>query len=332
MKRLALCSSLDEFVIAFGFPTLKGGFMQTLRQVSLVLVLSAIASAASAQQRVFVSVLGNDMNVCTAASPCRSFAHAMTVVIANGEILAIDSGGFGPVTVTQSVSIVAPTGVEASITQGTAAQNAINITVPGATVVLRGLSIFGLGTGSDGIFIASANFVAVQSCNIIGFAGNGIEFSLSAPGTLAVSNSTFIANGNGIVTYGSSNDMALFSIDRSRLEKNGFGLVLFQGSRGAIRDSFADDNGTGLVVQTQAVGQTALLEVENCAATGNAFGISAFGNAGIETVRISNTLVAHNTTQGLFSSGAPAHLYTRTNNTVQDNATDGAFTDVFLAK
>lgn len=199
--------------------------MQTLRQVSLVLVLSAIASTASAQQRVFVSVLGNDMNVCTAASPCRSFAHAMTVVIANGEILAIDSGGFGPVTVTQSVSIVAPTGVEASITQGTAAQNAINITVPGAEVVLRGLSIFGLGTGNDGILIGSANFVAVQSCNIIGFIGSAIEFTLTAPGTLAVSNSTFIGNGNGIVTYGSSNDMALFSIDRSRLEKNGFGLV-----------------------------------------------------------------------------------------------------------
>lgn len=306
--------------------------MRTSRRMILALVLSTIAGAASAQQRVFVSIHGDDLNPCSNTSPCRSFAHAMTVVSSNGEILALDSGGFGPVTVTQSVAIVAPQGVEASITQGTGGLNGVNINVPGATVILRGLSIFGLGTANDGIFITAADFVLVQSCNVIGFAGNGLVLALANPGVMAVSDSTFLGSTSGIVTIGNSSGSAQFSIDHSRLEKNVIGLNAFQGSQGAIRNSVADDNQTGLLAQTQGGGEISSLNVENCSVSGNQYGISSVGSTGFELVRVSNTMVANNTTQGLFSSNASAHLYTRANNTVEDNATDGAFTDAYLAK
>ena len=104
-----------------------------MRKVCLaILVLCAIAGAANAQQRVFVSAAhGDDTNPCSVPLPCRSFAHAIGLVFANGEILALDSGGYGPVSVTMGVSIVGPLGVEASVTQS-AAGRMESISMPAA--------------------------------------------------------------------------------------------------------------------------------------------------------------------------------------------------------
>jgi hypothetical protein len=52
-------------------------------------------------------------------------------------------------------------------------------------------------------------------------------------------------------------------------------------------------------------------------------------DTGAAIVRVSNSTVANNTT-GLLSSGA-AMLLSRSNNTVQGNATKGAFTGTFTA-
>ena len=59
-----------------------------MRKISLAIVFFA-AIAANAQQRVFVSAAhGDDTNPCSVTLPCRSFAHAIGLVFANGEILA----------------------------------------------------------------------------------------------------------------------------------------------------------------------------------------------------------------------------------------------------
>src|ERR1700751_3288620 len=117
--------------------------MQSRKSCFLAFLLIITAAAVNAQQRVFVSAInGNDANACTATAPCRSFAQAMTVVAIRGEILALDSGGFGPVTITHAVSIVSPLGVEGSITQSTTGDAAITITAgAGDDIILRGLSI-----------------------------------------------------------------------------------------------------------------------------------------------------------------------------------------------
>src|SRR5438128_12507761 len=78
-----------------------------------ILILSAFPSIAA--QRTFVSGTGNDANACTHDLPCRSFAAAIAVTNPNGEVVAIDSAGYGPVTVTTSVTLVAPLGVHAGI-------------------------------------------------------------------------------------------------------------------------------------------------------------------------------------------------------------------------
>jgi hypothetical protein len=69
--------------------------------------------------------------------------------------VVLDSGGYGPVAVTQAFTLVSPPGVHAAITSFSS--DAISI-VAGATdvVVLRGLYLNGLG-GSYGVNFTTGN-------------------------------------------------------------------------------------------------------------------------------------------------------------------------------
>src|SRR5438477_5545805 len=110
---------------------------------SLLAVLCA--SAAYAQtQRTFVSAHGgSDANVCSVVQPCRSFGAAMALTLAGGEIIVLDSGGYGVVTIDKSVSITSPAGVYAGVTAFSG--NAITINTASLTVVVEGLTVNGLG-------------------------------------------------------------------------------------------------------------------------------------------------------------------------------------------
>src|SRR6516162_9322601 len=107
---------------------------------------SLFAAPATAQRaRTFVASFGNDSNPCTFASPCKTFQHAIDAVLAGGEVTAIDSAGFGPITITRAVTITSPTGIEAGIVPA-AGGNAITINAgPNDAVVLRGLTVNGAG-------------------------------------------------------------------------------------------------------------------------------------------------------------------------------------------
>ena len=61
------------------------------------------ATAAPAQ-RTFVSSGGLDTNTCLLAAPCRGFQAALLQTNAGGEIVVLDSAGYGPVTINKAVS------------------------------------------------------------------------------------------------------------------------------------------------------------------------------------------------------------------------------------
>ncbi|MEO8675952.1 MAG: hypothetical protein ABI569_10255 [Casimicrobiaceae bacterium] len=101
----------------------------------------------AAAQRTFVASNGLPANTafsCSIAKPCRAFSEAIGVTNSGGEVVVLNSAGYGSVTVTKSVSIVAPQGIYAGITVFSGAGVTINA---GASdiVVLRGLSINGQG-------------------------------------------------------------------------------------------------------------------------------------------------------------------------------------------
>ena len=120
------------------------------RTVVLALVLAGGTTLAEAQAtRTWVSGVGDDANPCSRTAPCKTFAGAISNTAAKGEINVLDPGGFGGVTITKSISIIADNFLGGVLVSGT---NAIIVNAGAAdTVVLRGLDINGLGTGLNGI-------------------------------------------------------------------------------------------------------------------------------------------------------------------------------------
>src|SRR6266550_815903 len=79
----------------------------TMKKVSVIFILTmAIAAFANAQAtRTWVSGVGDDVNPCSRTAPCKTFAGAISKTADKGEIDALDSAGFGTVTITKSITI-----------------------------------------------------------------------------------------------------------------------------------------------------------------------------------------------------------------------------------
>src|SRR5689334_21128692 len=91
--------------------------------------------------RTFVSGSGSDASSCTLTTPCRTFAYALTQTAASGEIIVLDSAGYGTVTIAQAVSIINE-GNFAGVTVAGGIAITINAGASDA-VLLRGLTIDG---------------------------------------------------------------------------------------------------------------------------------------------------------------------------------------------
>src|SRR6185369_13784779 len=99
--------------------------------------------------RTWVSGVGDDANPCSRTAPCKTFAGAISKTAAGGEINTLDPGGYGAVTITKSIRIVAESGVAGVLVSGT---NGIVVAAGAAdSVYLEGLVFDGVGTGLNGI-------------------------------------------------------------------------------------------------------------------------------------------------------------------------------------
>src|SRR5512132_2933185 len=77
-------------------------------RIALYLLFALPLTANALPQRTFVASNGADTHPCSLVSPCRSFGTAIAAVAAGGEVIVLDSAGYGAVTITQSVSLIAP--------------------------------------------------------------------------------------------------------------------------------------------------------------------------------------------------------------------------------
>src|ERR1700754_1920495 len=74
--------------------------------IATMLMLAGFAAPAFAQAtRTWVSGVGDDANPCSRTAPCKTFGGAISKTAAGGEINAVDSGGFGAVTITKAITI-----------------------------------------------------------------------------------------------------------------------------------------------------------------------------------------------------------------------------------
>jgi hypothetical protein len=155
---------------------------------ALLLALLAPATAlATTAQRTFVASNGSDVHPCTLSEPCRSFATAIAKTSSAGEVIVVDSAGYGPVTIAQSVSIIAPPGVHAGVTFTHGA--GIQIVGSGIAVALRGLSINGQGGDTGVAFIEGAR-LSIEGCEITNTSITGV--GIGAPDSRVLIQNTVI--------------------------------------------------------------------------------------------------------------------------------------------
>src|SRR5438105_14918768 len=169
----------------------------------LVVVLVSVSLFAQ-NNRSAVSLTGNDAATCTVPDPCRTFDVAISKTNAGGEVIVLSSAGYGPFTVSKSVSIISPPAYHAALAP--ASGDAITINVDNALVVLRGLTLNGSLGGVNGITFTGATTtsnttVYIENCVISGFSGNGVNFARN--GTLHVSQLIARENGGAIFVDGS---------------------------------------------------------------------------------------------------------------------------------
>jgi len=106
-------------------------------------ILCCVTLPALAAPRTFIASTGNDAGPCTITQPCRSFPAAILRTDGGGEIVAVDSAGYGGVAIDRSVAIIAAPGAFAGVTVSSG--DAIAIGASGLDVTLHGLTINGLG-------------------------------------------------------------------------------------------------------------------------------------------------------------------------------------------
>src|SRR5215475_13458116 len=148
-------------------------FRFTLKVLAIAIFTVALAAIAQAQAtRTWVSGVGDDANPCSRTAPCKTFAGAISKTAVDGEIDALDPGGFGAVTITKAITIDG-NGWGSILASGT---NGVNVNISANSgsnfVQIRNLSINGAATGLIGINIVngvSGETVAVENCVIFDF-------------------------------------------------------------------------------------------------------------------------------------------------------------------
>ena len=286
------------------------------------------ALAVGSQIRTFVASTGSDANPCSRVAPCRTFGAALAQTAGGGEIVALDSGGYGAVTISQSVTIVAAPGVQASISPSSGSAIVVNA-APSDTVILRNLNLNGQG-GLYGVHYQAGGALHIEALSINGFGNYGIQASLSSAGMLYVADTVSRNNGGGGIYLHSTSGTLNASVVRVRLEANAYnGLAAGDNTRVTVKDSVASGNLIGFAVLTDST--PAVLNLEGCVASGNTSGIYAYGFSGTATVRVSNCTVTDNTSHGVLAD-TNGTILSRGNNTVEGNNTNGSFSGSFAAK
>jgi hypothetical protein len=288
-------------------------FRFTINVLAIAIFTFAFASMAQAQAtRTWVSGVGDDANPCSRTAPCKTFAGAISKTAVDGEIDALDPGGFGTVTITKAITIDG-NGWGSILAAGTNGIN-VNLTANSGsnTVEIRNLSINGAFTGLTGIKIFNTNVagvsVFIENCVIFNFRtspGRGIDDQANNGGKLHVSNTLVKNNLNqGIIVQSVGPGDVKATLDGVTSEANGVGVLSSHSSNiVTCRNCVANSNVTiGFGAETS--GQ---MDIINSQASHNATGVDSNG-AGTN-VRCSRTTVSRNSVDGLGFHGGTIMSY-----------------------
>ena len=316
----------------------NGSCMVTMNSIeSVTAMFSSSGGGGGPSSQTFVSAtLGNDSNPCTRLSPCLTFAAALAQTTAGGEIDVIDPGDFGPVTITEAISIYSDPDGGAGTMPNPGTSGIVVSAGASDTVNLRGLIFDGVNaSGTSGVVFQSGARLNIENCVFLRFTTSGITFSPGAGSAatthLIVQDATILNNAAGLLIQPTGGIAANVALRRLLISGNtGEGLrVDGTGGSGAIKatltDSTASSNASNGIDAVSGPGNATLDIMRVVAATNGAAGIeSNQSGGGIASVTVGNSVLYGNAI-GVQATGG-AGLLSYGNNQVTGNASNGSFT------
>lgn len=270
----------------------------TLNALAALIICTTFSTLAQAQAtRTWVSGVGDDANPCSRTAPCKTFAGAISKTAPCGEISVLDPGGFGGVTITKGITLNGDGTLAGILNAGGVNGIIVNAGVNDA-VTIRNISINGAGSGLNGIRYLAGKSVNVDSCNISGFTGNGIDVSVGASGTfnLMVRKTAITGNCSGApigIRMTSTGGTLCASIDSSYLQGLASGLDVIAGTATITRSVVSNNSSFGIIAEGGVINSDTNYLTCN--------GTALQANAGA-TLRLSNNTITGNTT-GIVATG-----------------------------
>jgi hypothetical protein len=274
----------------------------------LTVALCFFGVQAIAQNRTFVSGGGDDANPCSVVLPCRTFAGALAKTADKGEILALDTAGYGlagqgTLNINKSVTIDG-NGTRASM--NVLGTDGILISDAGANqiaVTLRNFSMNGLGSGVDAIRFSSGKRLTLENMTIDAFTGKGLYQTTLGINTYLTLTNVLIQNisaagievspGGGSVVV-NAKDVRVFESQTTSA------MYLNATSANNIRAIIVDSQfsnctfGSGITI-----GGTVTAGLDHVIATGNKWGV--LNSSGNPTTRLKNSMFIGNSIFGAQS-------------------------------
>lgn len=209
--------------------------VRTALALGICLVVGpGIAHAQAA--RTWVSGVGDDVNPCSRTAPCKTFAGAISNTAPGGEISVLDPGGYGAVTISQSVTIDGD-GTLASILAN--AGNGITVNGAGVVLTLRNISLVCTNAGAlKGVHLFNGSAVILDHVTISGFE-TAVE---STTGNVLVINSTLVRN-RGFAVHALTG--STITVEHSMLTNNGVAVQADAGATINLSNSGFYNNLTG---------------------------------------------------------------------------------------
>ena len=259
-----------------------------------VLCVGVSPAWADAPSRVFVASSGMDTNDGGRATPKRTFQAAHDAVAAGGDIVVLDTAGYGAVIITKSVSIVGSPGVTAFAAPSSITGVALEVEAPNAAVTIRGITITG---GAYGVFAGKVRQLVVENC-VIRNLGVGVYLVPDTDASLVVRNTSLRDMIQGIQLTANAANTAISAV---------------------ISDVEVTGATVGVNTQTRVYGSNAKATVsQSTISNASVAGVLAEGNSEIV---VNNSILANNKMafQAYPTQWGSGIIYTRGNNTLYNN-------------
>jgi hypothetical protein len=221
-------------------------------------------------------------------------------------VIVLDSAGYGPVTITKSVSIIAPAGIYAGISVFSG--DGVNVNAPGGSVVLRGLSITGLG-GTQGINLQAVERTRIESCVVSGMAQDGVHDAASGADVIVL-DSIVRDNGNFGINMTVDGSIVLDHLRSEHNDTAGFHIspAASRASAHVTESVFVRNGSDGIVAESHVALARAIVGVDRSVMSGNTGSgfVASASSGGFVTATLAHNTLSDNGGDGVLVQSAGA--------------------------